>query len=156
MIKPRTVLRNQCGRLSRVVTLTKVSLGRGKCRWEQLKRRAHRRGWCAHYHSVKNVQVLGCKRLSLIQENAGDEHLLRLNCAKTERKHPDPTAIQDSAVASQTLNLALKKEELCIAINLVINRKRTCLGRAERLGLLDGSDVNPEHHASEKDGGCGK
>ena len=42
---------------------------------------------------------------------------LRLNCAKTERKHPDPTAIQDSAVASQTLNLALKKEELCIAIN---------------------------------------
>ena len=24
----------------------------------------------AHYHSVKNVQVLGCKRLSLIQENA--------------------------------------------------------------------------------------
>ena len=75
---------------------------------------------------------------------------LRLNCAKTERKHPDPTAIQDSAVASQTLNLALKKEELCIAINLAINRKRTCLGR------LDGSDVNPEHHASEKDGGCGK
>jgi len=75
---------------------------------------------------------------------------LRLNCAKTERKHPDPTAIQDSAVASQTLNLALKKEELCIAINLPINRKRTCLG------LLDGSDVNPEHHASEKDGGCGK
>ena len=60
---------------------------------------------------------------------------LRLNCAKTERKHPDPTAIQDSAVASQTLNLALKKEELCIAINLVINRKRTCLGRAERLGM---------------------
>ena len=109
----RTVLRNQCGRLSRVVTLTKVSLGRGKCRWEQLKRRAHRAGRCAHYHSVKNVQVLGCKRLSLIQENAGDEHLLRLNCAKTERKHPDPTAIQDSAVASQTLNLALKKEELC-------------------------------------------
>ena len=93
---------------------------------------------------------MGCKRLSLIQENAGDEHLLRLNCAKTERKHPDPTAIQDSAVASQTLNLALKKEELCIAINLAINRKRTCLG------LLDGSDVNPEHHASEKDGGCGK
>ena len=97
---------------------------------------------------------------------------LRLNCAKTERKYPDPTAIQDSAVASQTLNLALKKEELCIAINLTINRKRTCLGspnkifnhspntstvlRAERLGLLDGSDVNPEHHASEKDGGCGK
>jgi hypothetical protein len=127
-----------------------VSLGRGKCRWEQLKRRAHRAGRCAHYHSVKNVQVLGCKRLSLIQENAGDEHLLRLNCAKTERKHPDPTVIQDSAVASQTLNLALKKEELCIAINLAINRKRTCLG------LLDGSDVNPEHHASEKDGGCGK
>jgi hypothetical protein len=28
--------------------------------------------------------------------------------------------------------------------------------RVERLGLLDGSDVNPEHHASEKDGGCGK
>ena len=27
-----TVLRNQCGRLSRVVTLTKVSLRRGKCR----------------------------------------------------------------------------------------------------------------------------
>jgi hypothetical protein len=133
-----------------------VSLRRGKCRREQLKRQAHRAGRCAHYHSVKNVQVLGCKRLSLIQENAGDEHLLRLNCAKTERKHPDPTAIQDSAVASQTLNLALKKEELCIAINLVINRKRTCLGRAERLGLLDGSDVNPEHHASEKDGGCGK
>jgi hypothetical protein len=93
---------------------------------------------------------LGCKRLSLIQENAGYEPCLRLNCAKTERKHPDPTAIQDSAVASQTLNLALKKEELCIAINLAINRKRTCLG------LLDGSDVNPEHHASEKDGGCGK
>jgi hypothetical protein len=70
LIKPRTVLRNQCGRLSRVVTLTKVSLRRGKCRWEQLKRRAHRAGRCAHYHSVKNVQVLGCKRLSLIQENA--------------------------------------------------------------------------------------
>ena len=52
---------------------------------------------------------------------------LRLNCAKTERKHPDPTVIQDSAVASQTLNLAFKKEELCISINLVINRKRTCL-----------------------------
>ena len=28
--------------------------------------------------------------------------------------------------------------------------------REERLGLLDGSDVNPEHHASEKDGVCGK
>ncbi len=97
---------------------------------------------------------------------------LRLNSAKTERKNPDPTAIQDSAVASQTLNLALKKEELCIAINLAINRKRTWLDspnkifehslntsvvlRVERLGLLDGSDVNPEHHASEKDGGCGK
>jgi len=40
---------------------------------------------------------------------------LRLNCAKTERKHPDPTVIQDSAAASQTLNIALKKEELCIA-----------------------------------------
>ena len=53
---------------------------------------------------------------------------LRLNCVKTERNHPDPTAIQDSPVASQTLNLALKKEELCIAINLAINRKRTCLG----------------------------
>ena len=82
---------------------------------------------------------------------------LRFNYAKTERKHPDPTTIQDSAAASQTLNIALKKEELCIAINLVINRKRTCLGRAERLGLLDGSDVNPEHHASEKGGGrCGQ
>ena len=58
---------------------------------------------------------------------------LRLNCAKTERKHPDPTAIQDSAVASQTLNLALKKEELCIAINLAINRKRTCLGSPNKI-----------------------
>ena len=58
---------------------------------------------------------------------------LRLNCAKTERKHPDPTAIQDSAVASQTLNLALKKEELCIAINLVINRKRTCLDSPNKI-----------------------
>jgi hypothetical protein len=37
---------------------------------------------------------------------------LRLNCIKSERKHPDPTVIQDSAVASQTLNLALKKDEL--------------------------------------------
>ena len=74
LIKPRTVLRNQCGRLSRVVTLTKVWLRRGKCRGEQLKRRAHRRGKCAHYHSVKNVQVLGGKRLSLIQENARSSH----------------------------------------------------------------------------------
>jgi hypothetical protein len=43
---------------------------------------------------------------------------LRFNCAKTERNHTDWTDIQDSAAASQTLNIALKKEELCIAINL--------------------------------------
>ena len=43
---------------------------------------------------------------------------LRLNCCKTEQKHPDQTDIQDSTAASQTLNIALKKEELCIAINL--------------------------------------
>ena len=58
---------------------------------------------------------------------------LRLNCAKTERKYPDPTVIQDSAVASQTLNLALKKKELCIAINLAINRKGTCLGSSNKI-----------------------
>jgi hypothetical protein len=44
LIKPRTVLRNQCGRLSRVVTLTKVSLRVDECRGRQLKRLAHRRG----------------------------------------------------------------------------------------------------------------
>ena len=82
---------------------------------------------------------------------------LRLNCDKTERKHPDPTVIHDSAVASRALTDALKKEELCI----VINRKAENLPRltrqdfqalaehaanvlrAERLGLLDGSNINP-------------
>ena len=83
-------------------------------------------------------------------------YCIHANHPKTEQRHIDSTAIHDSAVAIRALTDALKKEELCIAINLVINRKRTCLGRAERLGLLDGSDVNPEHHASEKDGGCGK
>ena len=58
---------------------------------------------------------------------------LRLDCDKTERKHPDPTVIQVSGVASQTLNLALKREELCIAINLAINRKRTCLGSPNKI-----------------------
>jgi hypothetical protein len=42
---------------------------------------------------------------------------LRFNCRKTERKHIDPTDIQGSAIASHTLNIALKKEELCITIN---------------------------------------
>jgi hypothetical protein len=82
----------------------------------------------------------------------------RLNFAKTERKHPDPTVIQDSAAASQTLNIALKKEELCIAINRKaedlprltqqdfrsLAEHATDVLRAERLGLLDGSDVNPD------------
>jgi hypothetical protein len=81
---------------------------------------------------------------------------LRFNYAKTERKHPDPTAIQDSAAASQTLNSALKKEELCIAINRkaedlprltqqdfrALAEHASDVLRAERLGLLDGSDVN--------------
>ena len=47
LIKPRTVLRNQCGRLSRVVTLTKVSWRVDEWRGRQLKRLAHRRGRCA-------------------------------------------------------------------------------------------------------------
>ena len=82
---------------------------------------------------------------------------LRLNCDKTERKHPDPTVIHDSAVASRALTDALKKEELCIAINRkaedlpsltrqdfqALAEHAANVLRAERLGLLDGSDINP-------------
>ena len=82
---------------------------------------------------------------------------LRLNCDKTERKHPDPTVIHDSAVASRVLTDALKKEALCIAINRkaenlprltrqdfqALAEHAANVLRAERLGLLDGSDINP-------------
>ena len=82
---------------------------------------------------------------------------LRLNCDKTERKHPDPTVIHDSAVASRALTDALKKEELCIAINRkaenlprltrqdfqALAEHAANVLRAERLGVLDGSDINP-------------
>ena len=82
---------------------------------------------------------------------------LRLNCDKTERKHPDPTVIHDSAVASRALTDALKKEALCIAINRkaeilpkltiqdfqALAEHAANILRAERLGLLDASDINP-------------
>ncbi len=83
---------------------------------------------------------------------------LRFNCAKTERNHTDWTDIQDSAAASQTLNIALKKEELCIDINLkaedlprltqqdfrALTEHAAHVLRTESPGLLDGSDVNPD------------
>ena len=75
--------------------------------------------------------------------------------ATTER-HIDSTDIHDSAVASRALTDALKKEALCIAINRkaedlprltqqdfrALAEHASDVLRAERLGLLDGSDVN--------------
>jgi hypothetical protein len=49
----------------------------------------------AHYHSVKNVQVLGCKRLSLIQENASlaraHTHPTRTNSLARMHTHTNTT-----------------------------------------------------------------
>ena len=77
--------------------------------------------------------------------------------SKTEQRHIDSTAIHDSAVASRALTDALKKEALCIAINRkaenlprltrqdfqALAEHAANILRAERLGLLDGSDINP-------------
>ena len=83
---------------------------------------------------------------------------LRLNCAaRTEQRHTDPTHVQASAIASQKPNTALKKEEVCISINRKaedlpkltqqdfqgLAEHAARILRAKRLGLLDGSDVNP-------------
>ena len=76
--------------------------------------------------------------------------------ATTER-HIDSTDIHDSAVASRALTDALKKEALCIAINRkaeilpkltiqdfqALAEHAANILRAERLGLLDASDINP-------------
>jgi hypothetical protein len=62
-----------------------------------------------------------------------------------------------AAIASQTLNTALKKEEMCIAINRkaedlpkltqqdfqALAEHAARVLKAESLGLLDGRDVNP-------------
>jgi len=84
---------------------------------------------------------------------------LRLTCAaRTERRNTDLTPVQASAIASQTLNTTLKKEELCIVINRKAEENLPKLTqqdfqslaehavrvlKEEGLGLLDGSDVNP-------------
>ena len=77
--------------------------------------------------------------------------------AKTEQRHIDSTVIHDSAIASRALTAALKKEALCIAINSkaenlprltrqdfqALAEHAANILRAERLGLLDGSNINP-------------
>ena len=77
--------------------------------------------------------------------------------AKTEPRHIDSTDIHDSAVASRALTDALKKQALCIAINRkaenlpkltiqdfqALAEHAANILRAERLGLLDASDINP-------------
>jgi len=88
-------------------------------------------------------------------------YCIRANHPKTAR-HSDSTAIHDSAVASRALTDALKKEELCIAINRkaenlprltrqdfqALAEHAANVLRAERLGLLDGSDINPADETS--------
>ena len=73
------------------------------------------------------------------------------------RRHIVSTDIHDSAVASRALTDALKKEALCIAINRkaeilpkltiqdfqALAEHAANILRAERLGLLDASDINP-------------
>ena len=60
-----------------------------------LSRRLVWEGSRVHYHSVKNVQVLGCKRLSLIQENASlaraHTHPTRTNSLARMHTHTNTT-----------------------------------------------------------------
>ena len=77
--------------------------------------------------------------------------------AKTEPRHIDSTDIHDSAVASRALTDALKKQALYIAINRkaeilpkltiqdfqALAEHAANILRAERLGSLDASDINP-------------
>jgi hypothetical protein len=85
-------------------------------------------------------------------------YCISANHPKTEQRHIDSTVIHDSAVASRALTDALKKEELCITINRkaedlprltrqdfqALAEHAANVLRSERLGLLDGSDIDQD------------